>query len=587
MNQNDTDIHKGIKLVFKMLLIIMIPMLVLGIFSILAIRAAANSSAEILIHHELSASNYSVDAILNQLDQGDFLYQSGMLYKGEIPVEQVQSQLSSMEQETDIGVLLFYGDQCILSSIPELSSAQAASIQIDSNLKNQVFSGQTVYITDYLIQKEPYYGCISPLYRSGTGSEIIGMKFTGLKTAFAYETYYYQIKKNDVFIVILLFITAFLSGLIVYRIVKQITKVVSGLDEVAEGTLTVELNSRLLKRADEIGSIARSVRALIRSFSSMLRSIIHTSSELDMLSSKFKTSFDSMTQSIVRINTAVDEIAGGATTQAIETQNVNGRVITIGETIHSAAGNAEALTSSSVRMLEYNKNVDMTLGELSKLSEETKSSVEKVQQQTYLTNHSAQEIKTATDVITDIANQTNLLSLNASIEAARAGELGRGFAVVAEEIRTLADQSRESAEMITAIIQTLIQNSEISVQTMDQTAEFIGKQNEKLAAARTTFDALNTEISKVGTAVTQITSELRELDSEKEQVFGSIENLAGIAQANAAGTQETAASMSELGQVVEECQAATKEMLEMAGSLATDTKKFKLDAESSTSKLLS
>ena len=103
-----------------------------------------------------------------------------------------------------------------------------------------------------------------------------------------------------------------------------------------------------------------------------------------------------------------------------------------------------------------------------------------MQEQTNITNESAQAIQAATDIIAGIANQTNLLSLNASIEAARAGEMGRGFAVVAEEIRGLADQSRESADKIRSIVENLISNSNQSVQIMNGVVGEIHQQNEKL-----------------------------------------------------------------------------------------------------------
>ena len=123
------------------------------------------------------------------------------------------------------------------------------------------------------------------------------------------------------------------------------------------------------------------------------------------------------------------------------------------------ADSVNALSSSAANMKESNATVDSTLKELLEISSHTQQSVDQVQEQTNITNESAQAIQAATDIIAGIANQTNLLSLNASIEAARAGEMGRGFAVVAEEIRGLADQSRESADKIRSIVENLISNS--------------------------------------------------------------------------------------------------------------------------------
>ena len=164
----------------------------------------------------------------------------------------------------------------------------------------------------------------------------------------------------------------------------------------------------------------------------------------------------------------------------------------------------ENLHASSEKMEEYNETAGSNLEELNAISEQTKQSVIEVQKQTDLTNQSAKQIKEATELITDIAAQTNLLSLNASIEAARAGEHGKGFAVVADEIRALSEQSRQSAEKIVEIVDTLLVNSDTSVQTMSKVMDKISVQNDKLSETSQMFNLLHNEIGTVADAIVQI-----------------------------------------------------------------------------------
>ena len=179
-------------------------------------------------------------------------------------------------------------------------------------------------------------------------------------------------------------------------------------------------------------------------------------------------------------------------------------------------------------------------------------------------------------MITDIAAQTNLLSLNASIEAARAGEHGKGFAVVADEIRALSEQSRQSAEKIVEIVDTLLVNSDTSVQTMSKVMDKIGVQNDKLSETSQMFNLLHNEIGTVADAIEKIRKQAEALEDKKNKVTSIVDGLAAIAEENAASTEETSASMLEFNEILSVCNKATGELRKLSEELAENTKHFDL-----------
>ena len=227
-------------------------------------------------------------------------------------------------------------------------------------------------------------------------------------------------------------------------------------------------------------------------------------------------------------------------------------------------------------MLFRSRQAYEALQTLLTIGKKTSQEVTVLKEETNNTNTSAQKINDAVSLIQDIAQQTNLLSLNASIEAARAGDSGRGFAVVAEEIRNLSEESSKGAKQIAEIVNQLIYNSDISVERMGSVEQNVDTQMQHLDGLDTTFTGLGTEIRKVSSVSESILDQTKQITAMKDDISSIIEQLAAISEENAASTQETSASMQDLSCAIDECTAGAEKLLKLGEDLKGKADDFRL-----------
>lgn len=567
---------KGMRLAFKLSLTVSIPLLLITLIGIAISAGKQNSISKNLVEREVSGIAASVrEAYVEMADGTDFAMSGDTLKKGNETLSENYELIDKLKQERDVELSIFYGDTRVLTTLKDSSGKREINKKISKEIYDIIQRGESYFTDDLELFGVPYSGCYVPLYQPNS-DKIVGSIFCGRSQAEVNAAAHSTIVSMALSMMGVFIVAIVIGMFVITRIVKHLDGAVNYLGTLSKGALNLTVKKDLVVRKDEVGDIARAIQRLVESMRDIITNITTSSQALQGFSEEFSASFDRIAESINNVNIAVDEIANGSSSQAAETMSASQKVTKMETALDETTANVETLGSSSVKMREYNKTAAKNLDELSAISETTKSSVLLVQNQTNQTNDSAQEIREATELITDIANQTNLLSLNASIEAARAGENGRGFAVVADEIRNLSEQSRESAERIVEIVNTLIANSNTSVTTMNEVAENIRTQNNKIEETGEMFRSLNEEIAEVTEAIEKIRKQTEALDVQKKEVLDIVDGLAAIAEQNAAGTEETSASMAEFHEIIDSCHEATEELTKLAQNLADHTERFTL-----------
>ncbi|MDE6024855.1 MAG: methyl-accepting chemotaxis protein [Lachnospiraceae bacterium] len=360
--------------------------------------------------------------------------------------------------------------------------------------------------------------------------------------------------------------------------------IIKPIDDISRFTLkasTMDLTldsaqQRLNERHDEAGKMSRALSKLIDEMTTVVGNIKTRSDNVMNAADALNVDANETATTMEQVENAVNDIAQGASSQAEETQKATENVMVMGNMIQETHDEVNKLLKYAEGMkdsTDYAKNILTRLDEVNKRAEEY---IDVIANQTNTTNESALRISEATKLITSIAEETNLLSLNASIEAARAGEQGRGFAVVAAEIQKLAEQSNESARQIEDIIQVLLSDSEKAVETMYDVKEIIRAQSEQVEQTDTAFDQINEGVNYSINGINRISVKTEMLDEARVNVVDVVQNLTAIAEENAASAEETSASVCEVSSIVDDISSKSNALKHIAKELDESMDIFQL-----------
>lgn len=375
-----------------------------------------------------------------------------------------------------------------------------------------------------------------------------------------------------------LVVCGFVSSLISGRLSKPIVRITDTIEKLSDLDLTNDSTlSAFGKRKDETGAIAQTAIILQQRLTESIRHIKEQGQKIYSVSDDMKISAEEVGNSIEQVDRAVSDIADGATSQAQETQIATENIIVMGDMITDTNNEIEELRTNAREMRAAGEKAIEILGSLSDINQQTKEAIQAIYNQTTHTNSSVVDIKKATDMITEIAEETNLLSLNASIEAARAGEAGRGFAVVASQIQLLAEQSNASAHQINDTINSLIAEFDVTMKTMESVRQIIELQDEDVKQTEKTFSNVKDGITKSIDSIRSVAAKTAKLDEAKIRVVDVVQNLSSIAEENAASAEETAATTSEVNSIMAAMIENVGELHQIANELEESINQFRLE----------
>jgi methyl-accepting chemotaxis protein len=359
------------------------------------------------------------------------------------------------------------------------------------------------------------------------------------------------------------------------KITKPITKVTEVATKISQGDLTVTFEES--KSNDEIGRLVNAQNKMITNLKDMISQVHTAAQSVSAGSQQIAASGNELGSAVQQIASTVDQISRGSVSQAQGLSKSKQIVEDLSVTINQ-------LAKDTIESVEITQKV----GSLSERgSESAKEAGERMNNIIKVTNESAQKVKglaektseitAVLDVIKQIADQTNLLALNAAIEAARAGEAGRGFAVVADEVRRLAESSSKSSEEIDSKLKQIHGDAQVVVEGIELSANEVNQGKMVIESSLKTLDEIATQVRSISNNVKRLSDSTQEEVAKVKLVSTSASEIAAVAEQNASSTEEAAAAVEQQTAQTHEIANAANQMSQLANQLESLISRFKLD----------
>lgn len=562
----------------KILAITIGPVLILGIITILFTVTMVKNSMMDEIKDALKGTAAATLAAYDQ-NTGDYLETSnGDIWKGSYNISKSENLVDRIKDNTGMDVTFFYEDKRIMTSATDENGNRILKSKAGDVIVEKVLNGGEEYFSQAVsIEGTLNYGYFMPVYQNGSDTDIVGMVFVGTNKQDKDAVVMRLLGSIVAAVVAIMLVCLIVSTKLASTISRNIRTSIKTVEKIAAGDLNVQVNNKLLKSKDEIGDLSRVTITLRDAMQRTTLEINQNVQKLLEASSLLGTAADNTNGTMNKVRTAVNRIVENSTEQAENSKSTSEHMRLMGDNITETSAEVEALNSNAAFMHESSEKAAETLANLQRINGEVERIIGEVQEQTNRTNDSVQQIYKATAFIASIAEETDLLSLNASIEAARAGENGKGFAVVAEQIKKLSEQSNQSSNEIEETAMMLSEDSQKAVEIMQKMQEIIMSQSESMQDTQKVVEEVVAQIANSMQSIQQIKETTEHLANVRNEVLQAVETLSNIAQDSVSGTKKTYEDTEEVVDTFKQVYMSAEQLREIADQLAGSVQYFHVE----------
>jgi len=378
---------------------------------------------------------------------------------------------------------------------------------------------------------------------------------------------------------IIVIILSFLTVAIVMNLATKMTfkKIINSINADMEKASQGDFSHMIVtENTGIVKKISIAVNSIIGEMSSLVKSFFSMSSLIVESTDKVRIASEMASNAMSEIAITVDQIAKGASSQAGDAQQGVFLVDKLSEQISLLYQSYNSVTEDTRKINELNNIGLESVNVLRGKSKENHETTEKIFSVVEKLTNSAKDIGSFVESIESIAEQTNLLALNAAIEAARAGEAGRGFAVVADEVRKLADQSRQSTEEINVLMKSIEEESMLAIESMGIMRKVSAEQNSAVNKTDSAFSDIANAINSIVLKINEVNQAVTKMQNDKTEVIAAIENISAVSQQTAAFSEEVAVTSEHQLKYIDDMREASGTLDKLVKELAEKLSKYKI-----------
>ncbi len=557
------------KLVITVNAIVIVACTIMGVIGYLRAEESFFRAMQV----KVSADVHSFEEILNSRYEGNWNLRKGILYKGDKQIEGNDDIIDGLSEIFNGQVTIFNGDTRVVTTMRDPSGARKIGSKASPFIVQKVikerkgFFGQ---MNDNLL--EDHYAGYLPI-KDASGS-VLGMLFVGFKVSDMNKTIEDMIFSMFVLVVVIVFFCIFFSSNLIGDQMKQINDIADNMKKIASGNLRAQ-DLRIVTK-DEFGALAESVNDMKMRLKNLLTKIAECSERITAAGVKLTESTERANDSITTVVDSMVVLTNGTleqeqTIKALEEKfkEMTDKMDGLSET---ALQMQQVADDSSTSANEGKSKVDISIEMMKNIEKQVGSSAAVIGE----LGKRSDEIGQIVETISGIAEQTNLLALNAAIEAARAGEHGKGFAVVADEVRKLAEQSGSAATTIGKRIAIIQADTESAIAAIEQGTHSVAEGTQSVAETGEAFVGIMSQAAKLTTNVEKTLGDIGEVFMSNEEIFAAITKVREIAEKSNENANDVSAATQEQSATMRAVDGARKVLLDLAEEMQGEVARFKL-----------